>query len=253
MARINLWTRDQLLLALRLYMRLPFGKLHRLNPEIIELAKHIGRTPNAIAMKACNFANLDPALQARGIRGLPNLSNADRKIWMEFSNNSEALAAEAEEAAARIIGCGEPALPEFKNPVGTTEVERTVRARRVQSFFRATVLTTYDSTCALSGIANAELLTASHIIPWSESVERRADPRNGLCLNALLDRAFDRGLFTFDDKLQVIVSSRLKNSLTDARFLCSLDQIEGVSLQVPTRFPPDLEAIRFHRTTVFTE
>ena len=79
MPRSDLWTRDQLLLALRLYMRLPFGKLHRLNPEIIELAAQIGRTPDALSMKACNFATLDPALQARGIRGLSNLSNADRE------------------------------------------------------------------------------------------------------------------------------------------------------------------------------
>jgi len=251
MARTDLWTRDQLLLALRLYMRLPFGKLHRRNPEIIELAKQIGRTPNALAMKSCNFANLDPALQARGIRGLPNLSNADREIWTDFSNNSEALAAEAEDAAARLVGGNEPAAPQFKIPDGPTEVELTVRARRVQSFFRATVLTTYESRCALSGVSDAELLTASHIIPWSKSIERRADPRNGLCLNALFDRAFDRGFFSFDDNLRVIVSSRLKNSLVDATLLCSLDEIEGVALQVPIRFPPDLEAIRFHRTTVY--
>jgi len=81
MPRDNLWTRDQLLLALRLYMRTPFGRLHRHNPEIIRLAGQIGRTANALAMKACNFANLDPALQARGIRGLSNLSQADRQIW----------------------------------------------------------------------------------------------------------------------------------------------------------------------------
>lgn len=251
MARTDLWTRDQLLLALRLYMRLPFGKLHRRNPEIIELAKQIGRTPNALAMKACNFANLDPALQARGIRGLANLSNSDREIWTEFSNNSEALAAESEEAAERIAGVGELAGTDFSSPDGPTEVDRTIRARRVQSFFRATILTTYDSRCALSGISHTELLTASHIIPWSKSIERRADPRNGLCLNALLDRAFDRGLFSFDDNFHVIVSHRLRNSLTDARLLCSLDQIEGVALQIPARFPPDPEAIRFHRSTIF--
>lgn len=251
MARTDLWTRDQLLLALRLYMRLPFGKLHRLNPEIIELANQIGRTPNAMAMKACNFANLDPALQARGIRGLPNISNADRKIWAEFMNNAESLAAEAEVAAARISGGEEPLAPELRIPNGPTEVERIVRARRVQSFFRAAVLTTYDFACALSGITCVELLTASHIIPWSDSVERRADPRNGLCLNALLDRAFDRGLFTFDDDLRVVISRRLTNSLADARLKCSLDQIEGVALRTPIRFLPDREAIRFHRANIF--
>src|SRR5690606_21286554 len=132
-----------------------------------------------------------------------------------------------------------------------TEVERTVRARRVQSFFRAAVLTTYAFKCALSGIAGAELLTASHIIPWSDSVERRADPTNGLCLNALLDRAFDRGLFTFDDNLQVVISGRLTDNFTDARLKCSLDQIEGVTLQTPNRFLPDPDAIRFHRSTIF--
>lgn len=251
MARSDLWTRDQLLLALRLYMRLPFGKLHRLNPEIIDLAAQIGRTPGALSMKACNFATLDPALQARGIRGLSNLSNADREIWDQLSTNAEALAAEAEEAAVRIAGIEEPMVPELRMPSGPTEVERIVRARRVQSFFRAAVLTTYDSTCALSGITGATLLTASHIIPWSENVERRADPRNGICLNALLDRAFDRGLFAFDDDLRVIVSDRLTASTTNARLKCSLDQIEGVALRSPARFPPDLNAIRFHRSNVF--
>jgi hypothetical protein len=250
MARTDLWTRDQLLLALRLYMRLPFGKLHRLNPEIIELARQIGRTPNAMAMKACNFANLDPELQARGIRGLPNLSNADREIWIEFLNNAEGLAAEAEEASERIAGFDNTHVPELHLPTGPTDFERTVRARRVQSFFRAAVLTTYNSTCAISGVAGAELLTASHIIPWSDSVERRADPRNGLCLNALLDRAFDRGLFSLDDNLHVIISRRLTTNFADAKLKCSLDEIDGVALAMPTRFLPDLEAIRFHRTTI---
>src|SRR4051812_27104393 len=116
MARADLWTRDQLLLALRLYMRLPFGKLDSRNPEIIELASQIGRTPGALSMKACNFATLDPALQSRGIRGLSNLSNADREIWSEFATNAEALAAEAEDAAVRIAGMEEPAVPELRIP-----------------------------------------------------------------------------------------------------------------------------------------
>lgn len=42
------------------------------------------------------------------------------------------------------------------------------------------------------------LLNASHIIPWSVDVQNRLNPRNGLCLNAILDRAFDRGLMTIN-------------------------------------------------------
>src|SRR5258706_2837836 len=95
------WTRDQQLIALRLYMRTPFGKLHGRNPQIIELASHIGRTANALAMKACNFASLDPAFRRTNRRGLSGASDADRTIWNEFAGNAEAVAAEAEEAFAR--------------------------------------------------------------------------------------------------------------------------------------------------------
>ena len=230
---------------------MPFGKLHQHNPDIIALANQIGRTPNAVAMKACNFANLDPALQARGISGLSNHARADVEIWNEFLNNSESLAAEAEEAADRIAGAVQLPAPVLRPPSSPTEVERTVRARRVQSFFRSAVLTTYESKCAISGITDPELLTASHIIPWSHSVERRADPRNGLCLNALFDRAFDRGFISLDDDLRVIVARRLTKDLTDARLKCSLDQIDGTMIEIPKRFPPDLEAIRFHRSNIF--
>lgn len=36
----KLWTREELILAINLYCKLPFGKLHKNNPEIIELAKY---------------------------------------------------------------------------------------------------------------------------------------------------------------------------------------------------------------------
>jgi len=92
----NEWTRDQLLMALRLYMRTPFGRLHGKNPEIIALAKKIGRTPGALAMKASNFASIDPNLNRKG---LANAAQAERDIWAEFENNPTNLAIEAEAAA----------------------------------------------------------------------------------------------------------------------------------------------------------
>jgi hypothetical protein len=56
------WTPEQLKLAFFLYCQLPFGKLHSRNPEIVKLARIIGRTPSAVAMKLVNFASLDPAI-----------------------------------------------------------------------------------------------------------------------------------------------------------------------------------------------
>lgn len=249
MAKSTGWTRDQLILALRLYHRTPFGKLHRLNPEIIELAAKIGRTPGALAMKACNFVSLDPSINRKGLTGV---SQADRKVWQEFENNPEALAAEVEEVIERWqLKSQEAQKREVKIPTGETEVTRTIRARRVQSFFRDAVLVSYDHRCAISGIALPELLNASHIIPWNQSVERRADPRNGICLNVLFDRAFDRGLITFDEKHQVVVAKRIVKACASLELKCSLLEAEGRAIEKPTRFPPDPIAIAHHREHIF--
>lgn len=249
------WTREQLLIALRLYMRTPFGRLHSKNPEIITLASQIGRTPSALAMKACNFASLDPAFRATNRAGLSGASEADRMIWSEFSGNSERVAFEAENVVARVTPesdmreLSENLLP----PITPTDTVQLVRVRRVQSFFRAAVLTSYNSTCAVSGLRLVPLLVASHIIPWANSVERRADPRNGLCLNALFDRAFDRGLMTLDEKLRVVISARALHASDKADLDCSLRKAHGRQLRLPSRFSPDPEALAYHRSNVFCD
>ena len=89
----NNWKENELLLALHLYCRLPFGKLHQSNPDVIQIAQVIGRTPSAVAMKACNFASLDPALSQKGLAGA---SKADRALWDAFMNDSTAIAEQAE-------------------------------------------------------------------------------------------------------------------------------------------------------------
>jgi hypothetical protein len=247
------WTREHLLIALRLYMRTRFGRLHGRNPEIIALAAQIGRTPGALAMKACNFASLDPAFRATNRTGLSGASASDRALWAEFTTDSERIAAEAEDVAAQygqgVTAGVEPPAPVI--PLGPTDVVQLVRVRRVQSFFRAAVLTSYESRCAISGIGTPALLVASHIIPWGESVERRADPRNGLCLNALFDRAFDRGLMTIDESLRVVVHADLLRAAGAADLGCSIGEAHGRALSMPVRCPPDPSALTYHRDHVF--
>lgn len=246
------WTREQLLIALRLYMRSPFGRLHGRNPEIIELAGKIGRTPNALAMKACNFASLDPVFRASNRKGLSGASETDRGMWNEFRGNPEQLAAETEEAFARIEpDAAASELEAVRLPTGETDIVRLVRTRRIQSFFRAAVLTSYDASCAISGLAMSELLVASHIIPWSISVERRADPTNGICLNALFDRAFDRGLITLDEDYRVDVSRKLQIAADAAELPCSIKEVHGRRIRLPGRFAPDAAALAHHRSNIF--
>lgn len=248
----NNWTREQQLVALRLYMRQPFGRLHDGNPEILRLAPLIGRTPGALGFKACNFASLDPTFRATNRVGLSNCSNADRELWAEFTSDPERVAVEMEAAYARLEPAteAEPASV-IELPTGPSETTRVTRARTVQSFFRAAVLTSYRSRCAISGLAIPELLVASHIIPWKDAVSRRADPRNGLCLNAILDRAFDRGLIAIDEDLQILVSRRLSGQLESAMLRCSLDELDGRTLTLPNRFAPDAAALAYHRQHVF--
>jgi putative restriction endonuclease len=42
----GLWTQEQIKLAFHLYCQLPYGRIHGRNPEIMALAKVIGRTPS---------------------------------------------------------------------------------------------------------------------------------------------------------------------------------------------------------------
>jgi putative restriction endonuclease len=249
----NNWTRDELLLAFNLYCRIPFGKLHKGNPEIIFLAQNIGRTPSAVAMKLVNFASLDPVQQARQIRGLSNASRADREIWYEFNANSEQLAFESQQALQNLSGnLRDTKRVERAVSSGPTEAFRTVRTRLVQGFFRDAVLSSYDFKCAICNLDLPELLSASHIIPWSANVLRRADPRNGLSLCSIHDRAFDRGLLSVGESFDVLLSTRLKTSFSQCRLhLVAFLEVEGKPIYQPKRFAPDTVALAFHRENIF--
>lgn len=249
------WTRDELLLTFNLYCRTPFGRLHRNNPEIVVLAQKLNRTASAVAMKAVNFASLDRAHQSRNVRGLTNASRADRAIWDEFNANSELLAYESQQAYRRILpdaaAMGKP--DEVTPPSGPTERTRLVRVRLVQSFFRDAVLSSYEYRCAMCQINLPELLNASHIIPWKSSVERRADPRNGLALCSIHDRAFDRGLLALTDSYSVLTSRRAKSKSSGRLHQIALLDIEGQPILLPKRFLPDPSALAYHREHVFQQ
>src|SRR2546430_2170743 len=96
------WTRDELIIAFNLYCSIPFGKMHRGNPVIIELARGLKRTPSSLAMKLVNFASLDPTEKARGIKGLSGASASDRAIWNEFHKDWNRLGLESEQALRNI-------------------------------------------------------------------------------------------------------------------------------------------------------
>lgn len=250
------WARDELLIAFNLYCKTPFGRLHRHNPDVIRLAAEVGRTASAVAMKLVNFASLDPNHQRRNVKGLRNASQGDRSVFEEFSSNWERLAYESEKASERVAqhaGQAQDAIADVVAVGLVTDREQLVRVRLVQRFFRAAVLASYGYQCSVCRISVPELLNASHIIPWSRDVSRRADPTNGLAMCALHDRAFDRGLMTINDELQVIVARRIVVRNPPELHEVGLLKISGVRIAIPERFQPDRGALRFHRQNIFSD
>lgn len=253
MAKSNKWTRDDLKLAFHLYCQLPFGKLHKSNPKIIHLAQLISRTPSAVAMKLVNFSSLDPAITSSGRKGLVGASNLDREIWAEFNANWEQLAVESEMLRRRIdpVQVSDESDELLEPDEFTGETRQAVTEQRIkQHFFRRAVLSSYGGRCCMSGMSESRLLVASHIVPWREDKKNRLNPSNGLCLSAIHDRAFDKGLITVNDDFQVIVSDELKrrnDTLLNAVFL----PLEGLRVALPERFAPNPCFLAWHRTNLY--
>jgi predicted restriction endonuclease len=112
------------------------------------------------------------------------------------------------------------------------------------------VLQSYNNRCAISGLAIPQLLVASHIIPWSEDASRRADPTNGIALNALYDKAFDRHLISFDEDFRLVLSSKIKAKAKDAMVQEYFLRFEDKTLDMPNRFFPDVRALKEHRDKI---
>jgi putative restriction endonuclease len=144
--------------------------------------------------------------------------------------------------------------PRLVAPSGPTEVERTAQARRGQQFFRQSVLNAYDVRCCITGIQVPRLLRASHIKPWKPFPEHRLDPRNGLCLSAIHDAAFDVGLITLDEKLRVMLSKRLRSFFPQPTLEHNFLLFDGQPIRMPEKLAePDPEFVRYHREYIFKD
>lgn len=251
------WTRPELIAAFNLYCRLPFGKIHKGNRMVVELANLINRTPSAVGLKLSNFASFDPVLQQRGIKGMANAARADREIFEEFYTSQEELAFESEKVLAQyeqqtIEQKYHLELPDLKYVAGE---ERTsyVKTRVNQHFFREMVLSNYNSSCAITGISIPALLVASHIKPWAADQQQRLNPANGICLSALYDKAFDRGLLTIDTGYKVVLSQQVKEYSTKDFYSTHFGEVANQSILLPGKYLPNAEFLEWHRENIFEQ
>ena len=204
-------------------------------------------------MKLTNIASLDPAITSTGRAGLRAASANDRAMWNEMQSDWERFAIESEqtmsEVEARVRSEREIRQADISSRVGEGRVMLTT-TRIGQNFFRTAVLSAYNGRCCITGLSLPTLLIASHIVPWRHDSANRVNPRNGLLLSALHDKAFDSGFITIRDDMTVQVSNthRITN---DEFFSESIEYYEGKPISLPEKFAPDRSFLSYHREYVF--
>ncbi len=250
------WSRDETILAFDLYCRTSFGKISQSNPDIIELAKILGRTPGAVGLKMHNLAHYDPELQRRNVTAMSHGSKLDAEIYSEFSSNWTELTYQAQLIKARMQN------NEIQENIDVGDIdmippgeyrEYLMKTRIGQYFFRMSVLNAYSNRCCVTGFSKSDLLVASHIKPWRVSDDRteKTNPSNGLCLNSLHDKAFDRGLVTITQDFRILISKSMKNVEMDERTRDWFMSYNYQPIYLPDKFLPAKKFIEYHNDMIF--
>ena len=246
------WTREETVIVFNLYLRIPFKSSNKFHPDVRHIARLICRTPDSVNMKIGNLGSLDPELRKQGIKGLSNASRLDQSVWDEFHDDWQSLIGESE----RLIEERESAVmpttgPDPEPKEGGWDKLAVRKVRQDQDLFRTAVLSAYESQCCITRLNVEPLLVASHIKPWAESDKtERLNPQNGLCLNALHDRAFDRGIISMSDDFSLLVSRQIADSAS-ATVQEWILQYKGRKIFLPSRFKPRPDLIAWHRENIF--
>jgi predicted HNH restriction endonuclease len=99
------WTRDELILALDLYLRNPMSPPNKNSPEVRELSDLLNklgralghgetetfRNANGVYMKMMNFRRFDPRFTEIGKIGLTRGNKDEEDVWREFAHVPERL------------------------------------------------------------------------------------------------------------------------------------------------------------------
>jgi 5-methylcytosine-specific restriction enzyme A len=96
------WGRDELILALDLYMTNPASPPRKTSPEVVALSKLLNRmsptpgaakfrNPNGVYMKMMNFRRFDPKFKLQGKVGLTRGGKDEQQVWKEFAEDRDHL------------------------------------------------------------------------------------------------------------------------------------------------------------------
>ena len=244
----NNWTREQLIVALNVYCKIPFKNSSARHPMVKEYAQIIGRTPAALNLKIGNLGSFDPVLRTKGIVGLTHTSKRDEEIWNEFFDNPEKLAYESEKIIAELKHqpIEESVAIDLSNLPEGTERTAIVRQRVNQRFFHDAVFCSYENRCCITGINQSPLLEACHISSWKSDVKNRTNPKNGLCMNILFHRAYDSYLMAVTPDYDILISEQMIDATKEDTFRQYLQGLNGKQIILPEKFSPDKDLLAIH-------
>jgi predicted HNH restriction endonuclease len=119
------WTREELILALDLYLRHRTSPPSKTSDEVAALSALLNKLRNArnvsdaetfrnvngVYMKMMNFRRFDPEYTASGKVGLTRGNKLEEVVWDEFSKNLSGLAAEVASISASLPASGQQIAP----------------------------------------------------------------------------------------------------------------------------------------------
>lgn len=131
-----------------------------------------------------------------------------------------------------------------RTDIGATHKEQLILARRGQGVFRANVRLN-ETSCRITGVADAQFLVASHMKPWRFCTDKeKLDGCNGLLLSPHIDRLFDRGWISFGDDGAVLKSPKLPSSIWKAWGLDIVAKLTAFTTE-------QTSYLSYHRAQVF--
>ena len=242
----RLWDDYEITLALALYLRTPYGKISGKNPTIQALARLLGRSDGSVSLKLANLAACDPEVAEQGKKGFGNGSKRDRIVWDTYIGENREVSLEKlidncylfgrdhEIDIDRIVlGIDDSTVSIPNVNLVDTDRETLVKIRRGQAYFRQTVLRRYENRCVVTGLVLPSLLEAAHIVPWADNKALRLVPQNGLALNPMMHKAYDKNLLGIDADGIIHISDAFTDSAQNDRIRSLLDKVAGEKIIVP--------------------
>jgi putative restriction endonuclease len=172
--------------------------------SILESKPVVNETMEKKYLKFCTLRKITP--NEKGSFGVP------RKYWITS-------------AISKILIDGMCEDIEQDENIDNTVKKQLIDARIGQGKFRDDLINMWKSKCAFTEIDCLSILKASHIKPWKDSNNReRLDKYNGLLLMPNADALFDKGLISFTNSGELLVSKSIDRNTVEYLLGRSIDQ-----------------------------